>query len=207
VAVIGGLPFGVAQSVPEAFDRMRGHGGPNASALPELVRAASNHSGPWPTLSVWHGRADQTVSQSNAADLIEQWRGLHGVPEAPSEAGQVNGKPRRIWRDAAQRAVIEEYIIGGLAHGTPLDTGGSAHGEKAAPFMLEAGISSTLLISGFWGILRDQPHEVRSDVAPRIAAAANAKPATPQPAAAPASLQQDIGKTIEDALRSAGLMK
>ena len=32
--IIAGLPFGIAHSVPQAFDRMRGHGGPAAKALP-----------------------------------------------------------------------------------------------------------------------------------------------------------------------------
>lgn len=30
-AVIAGLPFGVASTVPDAFDRMRGHGGPSTA--------------------------------------------------------------------------------------------------------------------------------------------------------------------------------
>ena len=78
-AVIAGLPFGVAISVPEAFDRMRGYGGPRPEALADLVSAASPHTGRWPTLSVWHGSADQTVDQSNASALVEQWGSLHGV--------------------------------------------------------------------------------------------------------------------------------
>ena len=42
--IIAGLPFGVARSVPEAFDRMRGHGLPRPAVLGELVRSASSHS-------------------------------------------------------------------------------------------------------------------------------------------------------------------
>jgi poly(3-hydroxybutyrate) depolymerase len=32
-AIIAGLPFGSAQTIPEAFDRMRGHGGPSEREL------------------------------------------------------------------------------------------------------------------------------------------------------------------------------
>lgn len=32
-AIIAGLPYGSAKTVPEAFDRMRGHGGPPAGEL------------------------------------------------------------------------------------------------------------------------------------------------------------------------------
>ncbi len=205
-AVIAGLPFGVAQSVPEAFGQMRGHDGPDAAALTDLVRGASSHAGQWPTLSVWHGSADQTVDQSNASALIDQWRALHGVSKAPSKTDVVNGHPHRIWRDASGRDVIEEYSITGLAHGTPLDTRGSHHGETAAPFMLEAGISSTRLIGQFWNIVPDQAQEDRPAVAPAgPSGAAERRPQAAQTTALPG--HSGVAKTIEDALRSAGLMK
>jgi poly(hydroxyalkanoate) depolymerase family esterase len=204
-AVIAGLPFGVARSVPEAFDRMRGHGGPNPAALSNLVRAASRHSGEWPVLSVWHGSADQTVDQSNAAALVEQWRALHGAAATPSKVDLINGYPHRVWQDQNGRAVIEEYSITGLTHGSPLDTRGSDHGEKAAPFMLDAGISSTERIGRFWGIVPDRAEGQHSAASAGPAAAAEQRPARAQ--AQSWSGQSQIGKTIEDALRSAGLMK
>lgn len=209
-AVIAGLPFGVAHSVPEAFERMRGHDAGQAAELSRLVRAASGHPGPWPTLSVWHGSADQTVDDSNASALVEQWRPLHGVPAAPDRVELVNGYPRRVWRDSKGRDVIEEYRIAGLSHGTPLDTQTTSHGEKAAPFMLEAGISSTRLISRFWGIVPDEAEDHRAtaptEPAPRPAAAVRAERSSP-PAQAGWGGQANIGKTIDDALRSAGLLK
>jgi poly(hydroxyalkanoate) depolymerase family esterase len=204
-AVIAGLPFGVAQSVPEAFDRMRGYGGPPVAKLSDLVRAASDHAGDWPTLSVWHGSADQTVDQSNAVALIEQWRALHGTAKTPSRTEVVQGYPRRAWCDSSGREVVEEYSIVGLAHGTPLDTHGSDHGEIAAPFMLEAGISSTRRIGAFWGIVPDQASDRRW--APP-AGEPRADQPRPRVAEVPTwSGRAGIHKTIEDALRGAGLMK
>ena len=203
-AVIAGLPFAVADTVPEAFDRMRGHGGPAPEALPELVKNASAHTGPWPRLSVWHGSADNTVDQVNASALIDQWRPLHGAPAAPIEADTVNGYPHRVWRDASGRAVIEEYSVTGLGHGTPLDVGSDLD-EAAAPFMLDAGISSTRLIASFWGIAPEQT-KVRTRPAAE-ASRATFERLSSRAEAVPLSQQAGIQRTIEVALRSAGLMK
>jgi poly(hydroxyalkanoate) depolymerase family esterase len=204
-AVIAGLPFGVARTIPEAFDRMRGHGGPPPSELANLVRGASGQSNDWPTLSVWHGDADLTVDPSNAAALVEQWRPLHGVEPAPTTVDKLQGFSRRAWANANGREVIEQYSITGLGHGTPLDTRGSDHGESIAPFMLEAGISSTRLIARHWGIVADQP-AVQGSRAPAPPMIESVPPmSTPKGTAQPA--QTTIGQTIEDALRRAGLMK
>ena len=60
-AIIAGLPFGVATNVREALSGMFVSPSRPASELGDLVRNASNHKGPWPKLSVWHGSADRTV--------------------------------------------------------------------------------------------------------------------------------------------------
>lgn len=199
-AVIAGLPFGTARSLPEALDRMRGHGLPGAEGLAALVRGASRHTGPWPTLSVWHGSGDAIVDPVNADALIDQWRGLHGAAKAPCRTDRVHGYPHRTWCDANGRAVIEDYAITGMAHGTPLSAGAGT-GEVAGPHMLEAGISSTRLIARFWGLGEvasrnlDRPRAVVDMVEPK-----REKRQTPPPVAG-------VTKTIEDALRAAGLMR
>lgn len=204
-AVIAGLPFGVARSVPEAFDRMRGHDRLHSEALSDLVRSASSHSADWPILSVWHGTADQIVDKSNSLALVEQWRALHGAPPTPCKTDLVQGYPHRVWRDTKGRDVIEEYSITGLGHGTPLDTRGTRHGERAAPFMVEAGISSTQLIASFWSIVPEQAEDSRFMPQTGHGAGAELRPARAE--AAVSSSQTQVGKTIEDALRSAGLLK
>lgn len=202
-AAIAGLPFGVARSIPEAFDRMRGHDHAAAGRLGDQVRAASNYSGKWPTLSVWHGTGDQTVDPSNASALIDQWRSLHGAPAEPATADLMHGYPHKVWRDTSGRAVIEQYSITGMGHGTPLDTAHSGHRERAAPFMLEAGISSTYLIAQFWGIVSEEAQHVTAQMADSPAP----KPHLESRAAPAWSRNGGIGRTIEDALRTAGLMK
>ncbi|MBS7809702.1 extracellular catalytic domain type 1 short-chain-length polyhydroxyalkanoate depolymerase [Roseococcus pinisoli] len=190
-AIIAGLPYGVAESVPEAFDRMRGHGLPDAGRLEALVRGASDHAGPWPTVSVWQGSADKTVSPSNADAIVAQWLGLHGVGPRATRAGAEGGIPHAVWCDRQGRAVIERHDIPGMGHGTPLDS--AEADETAGPYMLDVGISSTRHIAQFWGIA---PAAATVREAPRRAAAA----AAPEPVSG-------VRQTIEAALRQAGLMR
>lgn len=203
--IIAGLPFGTAQSIPEAFDRMRGHGGPAADELAEIVRSASKHSGPWPTLSIWHGSSDRTVDPSNAEGLVDQWRALHGAMKRPSRTDRVGGYPHRVWCDAEGREVIEEYVITGMGHGAPLSTV-EKFDEVAGPYMLEAGISSTREICRFWGLCDERIHRTWEIAAfvDRKPSAAREKGPSQRPSSHP--LAGGITKTIEDALRSAGLM-
>jgi len=188
-AVVAGLPYGTAAGVPEAMERMRGRGHDRAT-LTDRVRAASAHRGPWPAVSVWHGTADATVDAVNAAMVVDQWRELHGVG-APDVTERVDGQLRRAWHDATGRAVLEEYAVAGMGHGTPLATSGDEACGAPGPHMLDAGISSTYRIAAFWGI---------------VPAVAPPKP-IPAPDAAPqAASRFDPSATINDALRAAGLL-
>jgi poly(hydroxyalkanoate) depolymerase family esterase len=203
--IIAGLPFGVARSVPEAFDRMRGHGGPNAEQLAGFVRSASKHPGPWPALSIWHGSNDRTVDPRNAEDLVDQWRALHGVAKLPTRTDKVDGYRHRIWCDAEGHEVIEEYVITGMGHGAPLSTTDEHFDEVAGPYMLEAGISSTRQICRFWGLCDERiPRTVMPAVVGDKPRAARFDHSTQRSSSHP--FRGGITKTIEDALRSAGLM-
>ena len=99
---------------------MRGQGSPSESALQSLLRGASKHDGPWPTISIWHGTADHTVDPSNMAAILAQWRGVHEVSQTPSCAAIVDGYSRKVWRNARGREIIEVYSIAGMGHGAPL---------------------------------------------------------------------------------------
>jgi poly(hydroxyalkanoate) depolymerase family esterase len=216
-AIIAGLPYGAASNVSEALERMRGQSVPSADDLAALVRGASPYRGPWPTVSVWHGSADTTVNASNADAIVAQWRALHGVSDAAGEVDIVDGYPHRVWRDADRRAVIEEYSITGMNHGTPLDTIGDSCGA-AGQYMLEASISSTRHIATFWGLTeaveavsdrRPEPaFAPEADSAPALVPAVAKARLTRMPDAAPAaSPAKGVSKIIEDALRAAGLMR
>lgn len=151
-AIVAGLPYGTARNVQGALESMfQGRAHP-ASEWGDLVRAASPHRGPWPKLSVWHGDADSTVKAMNAAEIVKQWRDVHGLPDAPSERGTLDGQTRTVWRNTAGEAVIEQVTITGMGHGTPLAVGQEG-GGTAGPFLLDVGIASTRHIAAFWGLL------------------------------------------------------
>lgn len=219
-AILAGLPYGCASNVPEAFDRMRGHGLPSERTLQSLISGASAHRGPWPTLSLWHGTADRTVDPGAMEAIIGQWRAALGVDHAPTYADVVNGFPHRVWSNAEGREVMEAYSITGMGHGAPI-IAGEGEGEGAsAPFMLDVGISSTLQIARFWKIATPAAAS-----APRRAASSGAQTmletgvamqtqaaahfgAAPEGAASPSpDRATGIRKVIEDALRAAGLTR
>ncbi|RWP54627.1 PHB depolymerase family esterase, partial [Mesorhizobium sp.] len=119
-AIIAGLPYGSAKTISEAFDRMRGYGMPSGRQLQKSLRDASPHQGPWPTISVWHGSANQTVASSNADAIVEQWRAIHGLDARSTRSEMVDCHSRYVWCNAQGQELIEEYRIAGMGHGTPL---------------------------------------------------------------------------------------
>jgi poly(hydroxyalkanoate) depolymerase family esterase len=188
-AIIAGLPFGSAASMPEAFDRMRGLGVPDAATVARKAQAAAPDDGPWPMLSVWHGDADTTVDRANAAAITQGWARLKGLGAPTTET--VHGHQRQIWHDPAGAARIESWTLRGMGHGTPITRSGPEACGTPMPFMLETGLSSTRRIAAFWGLA---PLPATGTGAPR-----HAVPAGP----ASGGIEAIIGT----ALRQAGLLR
>jgi poly(hydroxyalkanoate) depolymerase family esterase len=227
-AIIAGLPYGCANNVSEAFECMAGRGFGAPQRLADKVRRASSHQGPWPRLSVWQGSADRIVAPANAEALLGQWIGLHGLPATPSRVDSVGGHPRRVWLGRDGEELVEHYSVEGMAHGTPLMPGtGEGESGQAGAHMLDVGLSSTDRIAAFFGLAPaaaaaqakaaaaaasprpevarpevKRPEVKRTDLAPRPRPVRKARLLRSGPAAV-----SGIQKTIEDALRSAGLMK
>lgn len=231
-AVIAGLPCGAAASMGEAFEAMARPRERTGAELGDLVRAGSRHKGPWPTISIWHGGADRTVTPKNADALVRQWLNVHGAPEKGFREEAGDGFKRRVWQKAG-RDVVELHLIDGMGHGTPLD---GRMGERSGPFMLDVGLSSTRRIAAFWGVSGDLDVKAatveiakapaESAAAPMKALAMRPKPAPrpqpaqgraqpraerPDPAASPAAgasrKSLDVGAVINRALKAAGLMR
>ncbi len=206
--VIAGLAYGTANTVPEAFDRMRGHGSPSPKALQNLLADASPHQGPWPRISIWQGSADQTVSASNAEAIVAQWRDVHGLAKSPTVSEKDGVRTRLAWCDTAGQTKVEMNSIAGMGHGAPIGCDGLSH---AQPFMLDVGISSTREIAQFWGIAEGVDRQsaavstqARSgDPGVTMTAPAATRPAEGQHQSRAPKVQQ----VIEDALRAAGLMR
>src|SRR5690606_15518044 len=113
-AIIAGLPYASATTVPEAFDRMRGHGGPAAPDLKRALRDASDHRGPWPRISIWHGSADNTVAPTNAAAIAAQWQEVHDLDAAPTFSKNAGNRTIQVWCNAEGASAIEINIIAGM---------------------------------------------------------------------------------------------
>jgi len=233
-AIIAGLPFGVATNVREALNGMFQSPAHPAGELGDLVRNASDHRGPWPKISVWHGSADRMVNPANADEIVKQWLDVHQLSSAPMSEGTVDGYPRQIWWNAEGETIVESYTITDMAHGTPLGTADNdeRYGTQGA-FLIEAGISSSYHIANFFGLTEwiRQPEE-SAKAAPTEAAGKSAKktPVTFAPpvhtpdiaavlwpmathnrhSASPPQPRRrgiDVGGVITRALTAAGLMK
>jgi poly(hydroxyalkanoate) depolymerase family esterase len=198
-AVIAGLPFGIAGNVREALSGMMASPPRPARELGDLVRGASDHRGPWPKLSVWHGSADRTVHPGNADEIVKQWVDLHGLTEAPMSEAEVDGHPRQVWWNAEGQTVVESYTISGMAHGTPL---GKADDERygiEGTFQIEAGISSSYHIAKFFGLTRRvrQTRAQSEATARNVLSFAASERAKPFPTVAPVTLQgPDLATTL-----------
>jgi poly(hydroxyalkanoate) depolymerase family esterase len=118
------------------------------------VRQASNHGGPFPKVSIWHGTSDATVSPVNGSELVEQWTNVHGLNHnKPSESNIIKGFPHRLFKDSAGNAVVESFVITGMSHGDPIDPGaGDEQCGTPDPFVLDVNICSSLFIARFWGL-------------------------------------------------------
>ena len=227
-AVIAGLPFGVANNVREALNGMFQSPARPAGELGDLVRNASDHEGPWPKISVWHGSADRTVNPANANEIVKQWLDVHDLPAAPMSEGPVDGYPRQVWWNADGETIVESYAITDMAHGTPLGTADNdeQYGAQGA-FLIEAGISSSYHIAKFFGLTEwlRRSREATKEAAKKIpvASPAPAAPSMPdltkvlwplttlhsgsEPPQTPRRRAIDVGSVITRALTAAGLMK
>jgi poly(hydroxyalkanoate) depolymerase family esterase len=199
-AIIAGLPFGAAQNVRDALESMRSAPLRTPEQWGEAVRAASDHKGPWPRISIWHGGLDTTVNINNAQASVAQWADLHGLSLAAAKQEVVDGAIRLRWG-----AQLELNTLPILSHGTPID---SRDLGQPGPFILEAGISSTRRIAEFWGLARPAAVEPK-----RPALIEPERPALPEieaalrPESASTLVKVKLENVILRALKAAGLIR
>lgn len=211
-AVVAGLPFGVAGNVQEAFAAMHGRARLDSQELGALVAQAAPAPRRRPRLAIWHGLADGTVASGNAPALARQWAAFHGLAEQPDEVRDRQGWIRSVWRDSDGEALVEMNLLAGFGHGTPLAAGGDDPIGEVAPFMLEAGVSSSLEIARFWGLA---PPETASQARSWNASSAASEPPSSHVrglgenvmASVSPHVSDDVRKVIAKALASAGLMR
>jgi len=220
-AILAGVPYGVADTLQSALNAMyfpKAHAGEDLAAL---ARQAGPRSAAPPRLSIWHGDADQTVKAFNAEEIARQWARLHGLPEEATQVRHLQGRTQALWRGggADGPVLVERHLIHGMGHGTPLSAEGAEGLGAVGPFMLETGVSSSLEIARFWGLVEapaveDGPGAPRPRTRPGIGRSApEAAPATAEAEGVGgrvlASLSQivsdDVRHVIQGAFRVAGL--
>ncbi len=203
-AIVAGLPFGAANAMHEAFSAMFQSRSRPATEWGDLVRAASPYRGPWPRLSIWHGEADTTVHPRNADEAAKQWANVWDLSAQPSRSFDGPRQSLREWRDAQGQVAIEQIMVKGLAHGAPIAAAGADGCGTAGPFVLEAGVSSSLEIARFWSLAERRP--TVDTAAGQDRPIDMPAPALFTPAAANDPFAA-VERVITDALRTAGLMK
>ncbi|HZH45415.1 MAG TPA: PHB depolymerase family esterase [Roseococcus sp.] len=208
-AIVAGLPHGAARDLPEAFAAMGGNRDLSPRRWGDLVRAASPHRGPWPSVSVWHGSADATVSPSNGGALVAQWLDVHGLPAGGAEVQpDADAARHRIWRDRAGRIAVESYTLPGMGHGTPIGPGvdeAARRGGTAAPFILDVGVFSTWHMAARWGLV--DPTHVVAEAAAQPRARAEEPAAEKMDERETSWAKLDPAAVIDRALRATGLSR
>jgi poly(hydroxyalkanoate) depolymerase family esterase len=185
-AVVAGLPVGAADNAQEAFWAMRGALRGREELAERLRRTAAG--GEPPPISIWHGDADATVLQANAVEIARQWAAVQGLARGAGEVEAFPGRTRTVWRAPNDgRVLVELNLLQGFGHGAPLSTAGPEGLGEVGPYMLEAGVSSTLEIARFWGLA-----PAPAVVAHEPATAAAALP--PKPALSPIALAVEAVK-------------
>ena len=190
-AIIAGLPYGAASSIPEAFAAMNQSRHRTPREWGDRVRAATPHRGPWPAVQVWQGLSDTTVKPANADELALQWADVHGLPDRPTRSEVIDGARHDAWI-VQDRAVVERWLVPGLAHGTPI-VPNDADADHAVgipgPHMLDSIISSTWHIATSWGLLTQA-----------------ARPSAGRPGPTPSG-PGPAGTLVERTLKAAGLIR
>lgn len=216
-AIIAGAPYGTARGVPQAFQVMQGHAASTPDQLAALLTDAGGRSLSFPPLTIWHGDADHVVNVANAQVLARQWAAGQMLNLAPDDVQAHPGYRRSVWRGPDGKVKIELNLVPGLGHGVPLETRGDAALGRAAPFMLQAGVNSTLEIARFWGFAPADVH-AKADAPSSQALAVSTAEAVSTAAAAPqgvgaqvmasvAGVPASVQAVIADALTRAGLLK
>jgi poly(hydroxyalkanoate) depolymerase family esterase len=196
--IIAGLPFGAASGMMEALSAMHQPRSQPAAKWGDLVRAASPHEGPWPSVQIWHGTADDTVSFGNSDQLVAQWRDVLELPERPDLDETRDGAGHQAWLRAGH-PVLERWTMPGMGHGTPIAVGGDDADRavgSAGPYMLPGDIASTWHLARSWGLLTQASRP------------ASAKPTAARPPIAPVlTAVPGPAALFETAMKAVGLLK
>ena len=131
VGAHSGLPYGAAQDMPSAFGAMHGAEGSLAPrGLRGITIPGTNAEAPAVPTIVFHGDADQTVTASNGARIVEDATSASGAGvhvTASFDRDQASrAYTRTVYTDESNRPVVEHWVLHGAGHAW---SGGSVSGS------------------------------------------------------------------------------
>lgn len=157
-AVMAGLPFDVATGTTQAFQAMFGNVNLSPNQLGNRVRNASNFTGSWPTVAVFHGGSDFIVYTVNEREVMEQWTNVHGIDQTPelddpSFLGIANVR-KREYRDGSGDTKVVTYNFNGMGHAIAVDPGnGPTQGGSTGSYATDVNFWSSYYSAEFFGLL------------------------------------------------------
>ncbi|MGV9010034.1 extracellular catalytic domain type 1 short-chain-length polyhydroxyalkanoate depolymerase [Brevundimonas sp.] len=219
--VIAGLPFAMAEGIPEALALMR-------TALPGRPQSEQRfpiaNTRP-PKLSIWQGQDDRTVTPGNADLVARQWRDIAGLPSLPDATENVGTRQSQVWTDATGNPVLEIHRLSGLGHATPIAARAPDRIGKPSAHVVDCGHSSTHIMARMWGLTERgqsqpqttantarEPMDAPNDPVLPFTAGARAKTTGSPPglrenivAGLPSGVPHNVRDLIDRSLRDAGL--
>jgi poly(hydroxyalkanoate) depolymerase family esterase len=161
-AILAGIPYKCAHDQNDATSTCGVFGAQMKDLTPvqwgDLVRHASNSTGPFPRVSIWQGDQDHTVNPQDENELMKQWTNVLAIGQSPQVDETLKGNTshsvrHQVFKDSSGKALIETFLVKNMDHGTPIDPGpGDDQCGTAAPYIISAGICSSFFITKFWGI-------------------------------------------------------
>jgi poly(hydroxyalkanoate) depolymerase family esterase len=200
-AVVAGLPYGIATSLPEAFNAMGMEAVASSRELGRRVRGATDWRGPWPTVTVWHGQSDNIVRPAAGEAVASQWSDVHGVTSSPRKARTPDGRDFLVWLSPEGKPVVELHRLAALGHGAAVKADGANGCGHPSRYTPEMGVSSSFEIALGWGLA------TRDDERSSTEAAAAKETTDDELASATSTPTNSVTQVINDALRAAGLLR
>ncbi len=154
--IIAGIPYGCARSFATATVCMVRDDNRPAADWRALVTGASDHTGPWPRVSVWHGLDDLIINPGNARELTKQWAAVHGIDGTPDAEERTETYVYRAYQDGAGRTMVESYFIKDMGHAVPVDPDAGCGRDRQwwPDYMSDRGVCASERLARFWGLDR-----------------------------------------------------
>jgi hypothetical protein len=157
-ALFAGVPYHCSTSLAESFGCMTSATTHSATQWGDLVRNASTHTAPWPRVSIWHGTADHTVAPVNAEEEVLQWTNVHGLPLTPTSTETQGIDSIKRYADVGNVVRVEQHLLAGMDHGTPVDPGsGAQQCGTATTYLLDVNLCSARAVAAFFGLTATSP--------------------------------------------------